>query len=229
LPAAVAPVPPKIGRATEPLRARAEVAGFSATFRHAREQAITTRQPYTVTVNPSNRLVIVTTGEDEVRWTRALSSRVDIRADTPSSLAVRFDPQGTSRGGGVRLGPGKVTHPVLRDPRTRARPEPARMRAAMTLLARPGSRRAQQGFTLLEVLIAFAILSLAVVAVIQGFAQGLRLLKVAGDHQQAVLVADQKIREMVIPVEGRDQGREGNYDWERTVTVAPAPDLPPAE
>ena len=38
----------------------------------------------------------------------------------------------------------------------------------MTLLARPGSRRAQQGFTLLEVLIAFAILSLAVVAVIQG-------------------------------------------------------------
>jgi len=95
----------------------------------------------------------------------------------------------------------------------------------MTLLARPGSRRAQQGFTLLEVLIAFAILSLAVVAVIQGFAQGLRLLKVAGDHQQAVLVADQKIREMVTPVEGRDQGREGNYDWERTVTVMPAPDL----
>ena len=95
----------------------------------------------------------------------------------------------------------------------------------MTLLARPGSRRAQQGFTLLEVLIAFAILSLAVVAVIQGFAQGLRLLKVAGDHQQAVLVADQKIREMVTPVEGRDQGREGNYDWERTVTVVPAPDL----
>ena len=95
----------------------------------------------------------------------------------------------------------------------------------MTLLARPGSRRAQQGFTLLEVLIAFAILSLAVVAVIQGFAQGLRLLKVAGDHQQAVLVADQKIREMVTPVEGRDQGKEGNYDWERSVTVVPAPDL----
>jgi len=99
------------------------------------------------------------------------------------------------------------------------------MRTAMTLLARLGSRRAQQGFTLLEVLIAFAILSLAVVAIIQGFAQGLRLLKVAGDHQQAVLVADQKIREMVVPVEGRDQGKEGNYDWERTVTIVPAPDL----
>jgi general secretion pathway protein I len=87
------------------------------------------------------------------------------------------------------------------------------------------SRAGQGGFTLLEVLIAFAILSVAVVAVIQGFAQGLRLLKVAGDHQQAVLLADQKIRELVMPVEGRDQGKEGSYDWERTVTVVPAPDL----
>ena len=92
-------------------------------------------------------------------------------------------------------------------------------------LVRRRPRRGQAGFTLLEVLIAFAILSVAVVAVVQGFAQGLRLLKVAGDHQQAVLLADQKTREMVTPVEGREQGKEGNYDWERTVTVVPAPDL----
>jgi general secretion pathway protein I len=85
--------------------------------------------------------------------------------------------------------------------------------------------RDQGGFTLLEVLLAFAILSVAVVAVIQGFAQGLRLLKTAGDHQQAVLLADQKTRELVVPVEGRDQGKEGSFDWERTVTVVPAPDL----
>jgi hypothetical protein len=26
-------------------------------------------------------------------------------------------------------------------------------------------------------------------------------------------------------VEGRDQGKEGNFDWERVVTVVPAPDL----
>jgi len=87
-------------------------------------------------------------------------------------------------------------------------------------------RRAREGgFTLLEVLIAFTILSVAVVAVIQGFAQGLRLVKTAGDHQQAVLLADQKTRELVTPVEGRDQGKEGNFDWERVVTVVPAPDL----
>jgi general secretion pathway protein I len=93
---------------------------------------------------------------------------------------------------------------------------------------RPPRRRSgrnQGGFTLLEVLLAFAILSVAVVAVIQGFAQGLRLLKTAGDHQQAVLLADQKTRELVVPVEGRDQGKEGSFDWERTVTVVPAPDL----
>jgi len=103
---------------TETLRARAEVAGFSATFRHAREQAITTREPYTVAVNPTNRLVIVTTGEDEVRWTRTLSSRVDIRAETPGSLAVRFEPQGTSSGGEYRLSSDKITYRVTVDPVT---------------------------------------------------------------------------------------------------------------
>ena len=86
-------------------------------------------------------------------------------------------------------------------------------------------RRREAGFTLIEVLVAFAILSLTIVVAVQGFAQGLRLLKLSGDHQQAALLADQKTREMVTPVEGRDQGKEGNYDWERTVTVEPAPDL----
>jgi len=115
---AVGLVAPTIGRSTETLRARAEVAGFSATFRHAREQAITTREPYTVAVNPTNRLVIVTTGDDEVRWTRTLSSRVDIRAETPGSLAVRFEPQGTSSGGEYRLSSGKITYRVTVDPVT---------------------------------------------------------------------------------------------------------------
>ena len=29
----------------------------------------------------------------------------------------------------------------------------------------------------------------------------------------------------MIPVEGREQGKEGNFDWERVVTVVAAPDL----
>lgn len=108
-------VAPAIGRSTESLRVRAEVAGFSATFRHAREQAITMRQAFTVQVNLQNRLLTVTTGEDEVRWTRALSQRVELRADTPGSLAVRFEPQGTSSGGEFHLMSGKIVYRVTVD------------------------------------------------------------------------------------------------------------------
>ena len=82
-----------------------------------------------------------------------------------------------------------------------------------------------RGFTLLEVLVALAILSVAVVASIQGFAQGLRLLKLAGDHQDAMLLADQKLREVTEPVEGREEGTEGTFQWTRTVTPVPMPEL----
>ncbi len=89
------------------------------------------------------------------------------------------------------------------------------------------SGRAQAGFTLLEVLVALAVLSLAVVASIQGVAQGLRLLKAAGDHQQAMLVADLKAREVLTPREGQEQGTEGEFRWERRVRLQEAPDLAP--
>lgn len=87
------------------------------------------------------------------------------------------------------------------------------------------------GFTLLEVIVALAILGLAVVAAIQGFAQGLRLLKLSGDHQRAILLADQKLREIVTPEEGQESAVEGPFRWERrtrlVVTPEPAPDATP--
>jgi general secretion pathway protein I len=83
----------------------------------------------------------------------------------------------------------------------------------------------QGGFTLVEVLVAFAVLSLTVVVAVQGFAQGLRLLKLSGDHQKAILIADQKAREVVTPKEGREDGTEGAYAWARTIKEVPAPDL----
>lgn len=89
-------------------------------------------------------------------------------------------------------------------------------------------RRSDAGFTLLEVLVALVILGVAVVAAIQGFAQGLRLLKLSGDHQQAMMLADQKAREVITPEEGRERGEEGAFSWERTVAPVPAPDLQPA-
>ena len=86
-------------------------------------------------------------------------------------------------------------------------------------MSRPG------GFTLLEVLVAFAILSITVVVAVQGFAQGLRLLKLSGDHQSAILIADQKAREVVMPKEGHESGTEGGYTWDRTIKELPAPEL----
>jgi prepilin-type N-terminal cleavage/methylation domain-containing protein len=115
---AVGLVAPTIGRSTEALRVRAEVAGFSATFRHAREQAITSRQPYTVAINPGSHLLTVSTGEDEVRWTRSVSNRIEIVAQSRSALTVRFEPQGTSTGGDFRLSSGKISYRVSVDPVT---------------------------------------------------------------------------------------------------------------
>lgn len=83
--------------------------------------------------------------------------------------------------------------------------------------------RGERGFTLLEVLVALAILGLAVVTVIQLFGQGLRLLKVAGDYQRAVLLADQKAREGEAVREAIETGEEGGFRWERRATVTPVP------
>ncbi len=74
-------------------------------------------------------------------------------------------------------------------------------------------------------LIAFAILSLTIIVAVQGFAQGLRLLKLSGDHQRAILIADQKVREVVVPKEGREEGTEGAFTWERVIKPVAAPDL----
>ena len=86
--------------------------------------------------------------------------------------------------------------------------------------------RTESGFTLLEVLVALAILTFAVVVAIQGFASGLRLLKLSGEHQEAMLLADLKAREMTAPTQsGRDGGTEGPYTWEREVKQVVTPDL----
>jgi general secretion pathway protein I len=86
---------------------------------------------------------------------------------------------------------------------------------------RPG--RGARGFTLLEVVVALAILSLAVVAGIQLFAGGLRLLKLAGEHQEAALIADAKMRAVSALVEGRETGTEAGFTWERTIRRVEVP------
>jgi hypothetical protein len=54
----------------------------------------------------------------------------------------------------------------------------------------------------------------------------LRLLKLSGEHQEAMLIADQKAREIVAPTSGgSDSGTEGAYAWEREVKIVATPDL----
>jgi type II secretion system protein I len=92
-------------------------------------------------------------------------------------------------------------------------------------MRRPPTPRAS-GFTLLEVLVALAVLSFAVVVSIQAFAGGLRLLKLSGEHQEAMLIADQKAREIVAPTSGGvESGTEGAFAWERQVKIVATPDL----
>jgi prepilin-type N-terminal cleavage/methylation domain-containing protein len=85
------------------------------------------------------------------------------------------------------------------------------------------NRRPSPGFTLLEVLIAIVILSVAVVALIQTASQGLRLLKVSSDHQEAVALGDRLVRAVASPVEGVELGQEGAFTWERRVRVMAVP------
>ena len=99
----------------------------------------------------------------------------------------------------------------------------------------PSVTRRDQGFTLLEVLVALVILSTTVVATLQLFGGGLRLARAAGDHADAALLASAKLTDLEAgPLkEGTEEGTEGPYRWTRRVALAPsllpvAPDSPEA-
>ena len=110
-------VMPSIGRGTESVRMRAEVAGFSALLRHARERAIVSQKPQAVVVEVANQRVSVRAGgpDGEVRETRALSERLTIEATPPPALTVQFDARGGSSGGDFRLTSGAITWRVTVD------------------------------------------------------------------------------------------------------------------
>jgi type II secretion system protein I len=78
-----------------------------------------------------------------------------------------------------------------------------------------------RGFTLIEVLVALVLLSVAVVATLQLFGGGLRLARTAGDQMEATLLASAKLAEAGLedPQEGVVEGTEGDYRWVRRVTL----------
>ena len=81
-----------------------------------------------------------------------------------------------------------------------------------------------RGFTLLEVLVAMAILAVALVAMVQLSAQGLRLLRVSEDYQGAVRLADRLARTVAPDRESVETGQQGDLRWERRVSLVPVPD-----
>ena len=98
------------------------------------------------------------------------------------------------------------------------------------------SGRASGGFTLLEVVVAMVILSVAVVTLIQLASQSLRLLKLSSDHQDATILADRLVRAADPLTEGVESGQDGQFTWDRRVravavpgellpTIGPAPRL----
>jgi general secretion pathway protein H len=109
---------PVVGRTSEAVRMRTEVAGFSATLRHAREQAVVTQRPYRVDVDPAARRLTVVADEADVRLTRALAPQLTVEAVAGPSLTVAFEPHGVSTGGEFRLSTGDLVYFVKVDPLT---------------------------------------------------------------------------------------------------------------
>ena len=77
-------------------------------------------------------------------------------------------------------------------------------------------RRRQQGFSLLEVLVAFAVLSISLGILYQSFGGSLRNLGASGNYSRAMIVAESKLAQVAAetPLEaGSRKGEEGGFQW----------------
>ncbi len=86
------------------------------------------------------------------------------------------------------------------------------------------NKMAEQGFTLMEILISLMILAVSLVTVLQLFSGGLTSLYSSGNHNQAVLLAREKIEEALAVQAAHvedlhDAGMVGEMRW--TVLAEP--------
>ena len=81
----------------------------------------------------------------------------------------------------------------------------------------PVTVNCQQGFTLIEVIVAFAILAISLVMVMQLFSAGLRVSRTSCDYTRAVVHAKDKMEELSLkPVQGSGKFEDG-FEWETEV------------
>jgi len=89
-------------------------------------------------------------------------------------------------------------------------------------------RGGQSGFTLLEVLVAFLILSLSLGVILQIFSLTMRTTDSAAVRQQALLLAESRMAEITSLKEispGHDEGRfDDRFSWESKVDRYDFPD-----
>jgi general secretion pathway protein I len=85
-----------------------------------------------------------------------------------------------------------------------------------------------RGFSLLEVLVAFAILALSLGTLLLVFSTGLRNTALAGDYTQAVSLAESKLAEVAAQRPLAPEEAEGTADerfrWRLSVTARPPPE-----
>ncbi len=92
--------------------------------------------------------------------------------------------------------------------------------------------RARAGFTLLEVLVAVAILGLVVLGVTGLVVQGVRGLRIADERHAAMELAEQKLTELTLTSDLSPGAEEGDYGenwpdhrWQAEVAETDVPDL----
>ncbi|UNK43042.1 prepilin-type N-terminal cleavage/methylation domain-containing protein [Luteimonas sp. S4-F44] len=99
---------------------------------------------------------------------------------------------------------------------------------------RPGAGRGQAGYTLIEVIVAFAVLGLGLMLLLGTLSNGTRQVRWAADAGRAALHARSLLDGVglsipVVPGQRNGSFEDGRYRWTLAIVPYVDPELPPAE